>query len=141
MLWDKNANYETKVAYDDFVRRHFGYDVTDIIRFVSIGYRLYLIETEDEKVIYSYHDKSIYVIGGKYVNDENRDVIRRWDFTNRLNNLLIMKRVRDFELAKMIGVTPQMMVRYVHAKAMPSFHKIMDICDALDCDPSYFTIH
>lgn len=140
MLWDENTNYETKVAYDDFVRRHFGYE-NEIIRFEPIGYDLYLIETEDEKSIYSYHDKSTYIIGGIYVNDENRDIIRRCDFMNRLNNLLIMKHVRDFELARMIGVTPQMMVRYVHAKAMPSFHKIMDICDALDCDPSYFTIH
>lgn len=104
----------------------------------TVGYHLVLAALDDgTKVEFCSLDNTLRDVTRTYdtdFNDNMDDEEYRKEFSIRLKTLLHDRGIKQEDLADTIGVSRQIMSRYINGKSMPKVYIIRRMSRVLDCD-------
>lgn len=102
------------------------------------GYYTILVTLDDgSKMEYSSFDNTIRDVTKLYIRDESGAVdetVWRKEFGHRLRTTMTEKCMNQERLADLIGVSRQMMSRYVRGTSTPSGYTLTRLSEVLGCD-------
>lgn len=102
------------------------------------GYYTILVTLDDgSKMEYNSFDNTIRDVTKLYIRDESGAVdeaVWRKEFGYRLRTMMTEKGMNQERLAELIGVSRQMMSRYVRGTSTPSGYTLTRLSEVLGCD-------